>query len=175
MSSGNADIWKLAIGKEESSITQRKTCDLVKRRPDMNFLPCMYIFILKDSVAKARIVAKGCRPVAWDGLCGNTCPCPRHFISNLLRNPLWSRECRTFHRRRGDDLYVWWLMMRVEPRIVRTARDFKLIDQKVVDFVGFKERVTHSFLESDDLGWTRTSEYSEWCARYPNPFVSYVI
>ncbi len=60
-SPGNADFMMPAIDKEESSIDRNKTWDLVKRTPDMNVLPCMYIFTLKDSGPKARIVAKGYR------------------------------------------------------------------------------------------------------------------
>ena len=62
-SGDNTDFWMPAIKKEESSIVRNKTWDLVERTPDMNVLPCMYVFTLKDSGPKARIVAKGCRQV----------------------------------------------------------------------------------------------------------------
>ncbi len=64
-SPGNADLWMPAIRKEESSIERNETWDLVRRTSDMNVLPCMYVFTLKDSGPKVRIVAKGCPPGAW--------------------------------------------------------------------------------------------------------------
>ncbi len=60
-SPGNVDFWMPAIDKEESSTERNKTWDLVRRTPDMNVLPRIYIFTLKDPGSKARIVAKGCR------------------------------------------------------------------------------------------------------------------
>lgn len=62
-SPANLDLWKPAIDKEHSSITRNKTWKLVERTPGMNVLPCMYVFTLKESGPKARIVAKGCRQV----------------------------------------------------------------------------------------------------------------
>ncbi len=63
MSPHNIDQWGPAIEKEQSSITRNETWSYVERTSDMNVLPCMYVFTLKDSGPKARIGAKGCRQV----------------------------------------------------------------------------------------------------------------
>ncbi len=59
------DLWTRAI---EEDIALNSTWTYVQRTTDMNVLPCMYVFTLKDSGRKVRIVAKGCRQVHGGGL-----------------------------------------------------------------------------------------------------------
>lgn len=63
MSSENVHVWGPAIAKEESAIARDHTWTLVKREPGMNVLPSMYVFNMKSTGPKARIVAKGYRQV----------------------------------------------------------------------------------------------------------------
>ena len=63
MSPEFVDVWGPAVSKEESSISRNDTWTLIPRMPGMNILPSMYVFVMKPSGPKARIVAKGCRQV----------------------------------------------------------------------------------------------------------------
>ncbi len=71
---GNADLWMPAIRKEESSIQRNKTWDLVRRTSDMNVLPCMYVFTLKDSGTESSHRSPGLSPGPWGGPTGKRMP-----------------------------------------------------------------------------------------------------
>ena len=58
-SPSNADFWLPGIRKEEQSILDNKTFSLVDRLPDMEVIPCRYVFRVKNGLPKVRIVAKG--------------------------------------------------------------------------------------------------------------------
>lgn len=53
-----ADYWREEINCENKSLLTNNTWNLVPRKPDMNILPCMYIFRMKNS-PKVRLVALG--------------------------------------------------------------------------------------------------------------------
>ena len=64
MSDDNKDFWEPGIKKEEDSIRENKTFELVERKPNMHVIPCRYVFRVKKDVGpKVRIVAKGFRQV----------------------------------------------------------------------------------------------------------------
>ena len=59
----NIDFWAPGIKREEDSLRENKTFILVEREPHMHVLPCRYVFRVKSSGPKVRIVAKGFRQV----------------------------------------------------------------------------------------------------------------
>ena len=63
MSPDNIDFWAPGIQREEDCIRENNTFTLVERQPGMHVLPCRYVFKVKNSGPKVRIVAKGFRQV----------------------------------------------------------------------------------------------------------------
>lgn len=64
MSSENSAYWSPAIKKEEDSLRENKTFQLVERTPEMHVIPSRYVFRVKKDVGpKVRIVAKGFRQI----------------------------------------------------------------------------------------------------------------
>ena len=66
-------FWEPGINnqqsKEEDSIRENNTFELVERKKNMNVIPCRYVFRVKKDVGpKVRIVAKGFRQVSAVGL-----------------------------------------------------------------------------------------------------------
>ena len=59
----NIDFWSPGIKREEDSLRENKTFDLVERKPGMNVVPSRYVFKVKHGKPKARICAKGFRQV----------------------------------------------------------------------------------------------------------------
>lgn len=53
------DLWIPAITTKHDSLLANKTGHLVPCSPEMNILPCMYIFCLKSSGRKTQFVALG--------------------------------------------------------------------------------------------------------------------
>ena len=58
-SAENIDTWKAAIDKEHESLMRNRTWVLVERKPGMKVLPSKYVFKLKITGPKARVVALG--------------------------------------------------------------------------------------------------------------------
>lgn len=88
----NADSWMPSVGKNKSSITPNKPLDLVKYTSDANVWLCTYIFALKDSGTKARIVGKGCRQfrrVEYSEIHAPVVRC----VSSSLRSPRMTSSC----------------------------------------------------------------------------------
>ena len=52
-------VWRSAIDKEHDSLLLNHTWTLIKRLPGMNVLPSKYVFRMKSSGPKARLVALG--------------------------------------------------------------------------------------------------------------------
>lgn len=56
----HADFWKPGIDREHDCLLKNKTWTYIPRKPGMHVLPCKYVFRIKDSGPKARLVALGC-------------------------------------------------------------------------------------------------------------------
>ena len=65
MSADNKTFWEPGIKKEEDSIRENNTFELVERKPNMNVIPCRYVLfrVKKDVGPKVYIVAKEFRQV----------------------------------------------------------------------------------------------------------------
>ena len=57
----NIDFWMPGIKREEEAIQMNGTFTFVNRLPEMNVIPCKYVFKVKNGRPKVRIVAKGFR------------------------------------------------------------------------------------------------------------------
>ncbi len=57
----NVTFWKPGIDKEHDCLLRNKTWDLVDYSAEMKFLPCKYVFKIKENNPKVRLVALGCR------------------------------------------------------------------------------------------------------------------
>ena len=69
MSPDSKAFWEPGIQKEEDSIRENNAFELLECKPNMNVIPCRYVFRVKKDVGpKVRIVAKGFRQVSAVGL-----------------------------------------------------------------------------------------------------------
>ena len=57
----NISFWQPGIEREQDCLTRNHTWDLINYIPGMKVLPCKYVFKVKDSKPKVRLVALGCR------------------------------------------------------------------------------------------------------------------
>ena len=57
----NIQFWQPGIDREHDCLLRNKTWQLVNYEPGMKVLPCKYVFKIKESKPKVRLVALGCQ------------------------------------------------------------------------------------------------------------------